>query len=175
MPSIFQITSDITELETLLDRLDEDSERTDEDTEDELVAYLAESEEQLRDKIDGYVSFYRHLEARAKARKDEAKHITDLARGDEKHMDRLKAAVRLASEKLERPKLEGHTRSITVSQSKKPAIEILDVPSIPDEFKEEIITISWKVDKVAIAAHIMGTGEVPDGVNIRKVVSVRFR
>jgi hypothetical protein len=171
-PSIFQITDDVTALNALLDRLEEE-EIEDEAAIDELSEFLASSEELLRQKIDGYVGYYRHLQARAKARREEAKHITQLARYDEKRMDRLKEAVKMASKQLGRPKLEGHTRSVSVSQRERPTVDITDMDALPEEFKAR--EVSWKADKKAIIDHMMTTGELIDGTEVRQIISVRFR
>lgn len=172
MPSMFQITDDVKMLSDLLAQL-EDEEWTDSDVIAELSNFLVEAEDLLADKVDGYVSFYRNLQARAKARREEARHMTGLAQADERRMDRLKVAVRMATDLLERAKLKGHTRSITVSQTKRPAVDITDTDALPDDFKEQVV--SWRVDKKAIAKHIMSTGEIPAGVETRRVIRVSFR
>lgn len=171
MTSIFEITGDVQALEALIERLEEE-EAPDEERLARLAAFLAHKEKLLAEKVDGYVSFYRHLEARAKARKEEARHLQDLARYDENQMGRLKEAVKFVSENLDKPKLEGKTRSITVSTSKRPAIDITDENVIPWEFKEVIESI--KVDKKGITDYVVATGDIPPGVETRKVVSVRF-
>lgn len=172
MTSIFQRTEDIKALEALIARLEEE-EVADQERLAELSAFLIHKERLLAEKVDGYVSFYRHLEARKKARREEARHLSELARQDDAKMGRLKEAVKFVSERLGQPKLEGKTRAITVSTSKRPAVDILDQEAIPEEFKEQVI--SWMVDKKAITEHVMATGEIPPGVETRKVVSVRFR
>jgi hypothetical protein len=173
---MFQITDDVAALTALLDRLEAEEAAglgTSEATVQLLSDYLDESEGRLREKVDGYVSFYRHLQARAKARREEARHIAELARYDEARMQRLKDAVQLVAEKLGRKKLEGVTRSISVSRSKRPSVTVMDAYAVPNQFVEQEVRI--KVDKKALVEHIMATGEVPAGTQIRAVVSVRFR
>lgn len=176
MPSMFHITDDVAAVSILLDQLEQEQEMgiaTDDLAVQQLSDFLADSEGQLREKVDGYVSFYRHLQARAKARRAEARHVTELARFDEAKIERLKDAAKLAAAKLGRNKLEGVTRSISVSQSKRPSLTVTDTRAVPDQFKEQ--EIKWKVDKKALVEYIMATGEVPGGVEIGKTVSVRFR
>lgn len=172
MTSIFEITGDVQALESLIERLEEE-EAPDEERLARLAAFLSLKEKLLADKVDGYVSFYRHLEARAKARKEEAKHLSELARHDQNRMERLKEAVKFVSESLDQPKLEGKTRSITVSTSKRPAIDITDEEAVPMEFKEEVPAY-YKAIRADITNYIQATGEIPPGVETRKVVSVRF-
>jgi len=175
MPSLFQITDDVIALETLIDRLEADEELEDEDVVGALSAHLADSEEDLRDKVDGYVSYIRHLEAREKARREEAKHITLLARNDAAAIGRMKDAAKRAARKLGRSKLEGDTRSITVSTSKRPAVSWEDPATLPPQFTEATAVLNWTVDRKALTNYIMETGDLAYGVTIRAVTSVRFR
>ena len=173
MSNIFEITADVQTLEALIERLKE-QEIPDQERLTNLVAFLMHKEKLLADKVDGYVSVARSLEARAKARREEARHLSDLARYDENDMERLKEAVKFVSQSLGQPKLMGKTRSITVSTSSRPAIEITDEGAVPMEFKEEVPAY-YKVLKADIAQHIVATGEIPPGVETRRVITVTFR
>lgn len=172
MTSIYELTGEIQELERRLELADEmpsDIEQT------EMVSHyltLAEIEGDFADKIDAYVAVYRDLQARAQAQRAEAKNLTDMAKANENNMDRLKEAVKYASEKLGRSKLQGHTHHITVSTSGRPAIDIVDADKVPQEFLEVVKQI--KIDKKAIADYLVETGEIVDGVETRKITTVRF-
>jgi hypothetical protein len=170
--SIYEITADIQELEELLAR-EEQAEESDQERIARLSAFLTHKERLLADKVDAYVKVYRDLEAVADARREEAKHLAELARYAENDMERLKQAVRFVAQHLDQSKLEGKTRSITVSASKRPALDILSEEDIPTEFKEQIV--SWRIDKKAITEHIVATGEIPPGVETRPVITVTFR
>ena len=177
--SIFKISADIEALGYIMERVEDEDEEIARMARFELDGFLthigpkSEIETLLAEKVDGYVSFYRHLQARKKARREEAAHLSELARHDENQMKRLKEAVRFVSQRLERSKLEGKTRSITVSTSKRPAIDITDEEAVPQEFKEEVPAY-FKVLKGDIARYVQASGEIPPGVETRKVVSVRF-
>jgi len=169
MPSIFQITSEIQDLERIIDM-----EETIEGSHEDIANFLIPAkEEQLAKKIDAYVSVYRSIEARRAARKNEAKHLAAMAKVDENQMARLKNTIKYVSDVLGKKKLEGETRTITISTSERPAIEVLDERDIPMQFKEQVWT--WKIDKKAIAEHTMETGEIVNGTEIRKVIKVMFR
>lgn len=170
--NIYEITADVQALEELIGRLEEE-EIPDEERLARLAAFLTHKKTLLREKVDGYVSVYRSLDARAEARRKEAQHLQELARVDESQKARLKQAVQFVAKQLGRMKLEGKTRSITVSTSSRPAIDILSEKDIPTEFKEQIV--SWKIDKKAITEHVMSTGEIPPGVETRPVITVTFR
>lgn len=172
MTSIYEITADIQTLEVLLSRVEEEEE-PDEERTARLSAFLIHKERLLADKIDAYVKVYRDREAVAQARREEAKHLTELARYAENDMERLKQAVQFVAKQLDQRKLEGKTRSITVSTSSRPAVDILSEEEIPTEFKEQVL--SWKIDKKSIVDHVMATGEIPPGVETHPIVTVTFR
>jgi hypothetical protein len=166
MPSLYSITTDILELESALDHAEA------EDQSDLVLEYLLDSQEQLAQKIDNYVAYYRDLKGKADLQKAEAKHLRERAQANENRAGRLKQAAQDAAALLGKKKLEGNTRSITVSKSDKLAVEILDERDVPAEFKEQVWT--WKIDKKAIAEHTQDTGEIVKGTSVRKITSVRF-
>jgi len=169
MPSLFTTVSDIQELEHILDQ-----EETIEGSHEAIAEFLLEpKEELLAEKIDSYVIYVRDLEATVKAQETEAKHLRNIAKANKNKIKRLKEAAQWASEMLGRKKLKGNTRTITVSESNRPAIDILDVRDIPADFKEQVF--EWKVDKKSIVEHLMETGEVVSGVEARKVTRVMMR
>jgi hypothetical protein len=167
MPSLYNITTDILELEGALDR-SEDTESS-----DFLLEHLLTHQERLAEKIDNYVAYYRDLKGKAELQKAEAKHLREMAQANENRADRLKQAAQDAAKMLGKKKLEGNSRSITVSENSRPAIDITDEETVPEQFKEQVV--SWKIDKGAIADWVMKSGEAVSGVSVRKVVTVRFR
>jgi len=169
MPNIFALTSEILELERIMD-MEETIEGSHQDIADFLIPA---KEEALAKKIDAYVHVVRNIRARQSARKNEAKELIKMAQVDANQIERLKEAVKFVSQQLGKPKLEGETRTITVSIRKTPAIEIVDERDVPAQFKEQVFT--WKINKKAISEHLKETGEIVSGVEARKVTSVRFR
>ena len=174
MPSIYSLTTDIQELESLLEEELDELPPADEVRQSNLTFYLTTAEEQFAEKLDAYVAVYRDLQAVAKAQKEEAKHLTAMARANENQMNQLKEAVKFASEQLGRSKLRGNAHTITVSTSdSRLAVGIHDEELVPMDYKEQVT--SWKIDKKAIADHTLKTGEIVDGTSVRKVTTVRFR
>lgn len=168
MTNIFKISAEILELQRIMEQ-----EETIEGSHDDIAQFLIPAkEEALQKKIDAYVHVVRNIRARQSARKNEAKELTAMAQADANQIERLKEAVRFVSQQLDMPKLEGITRTITVS-SRTPAIEIVDEDAIPDEYKEWVTTC--KISKKGISEHLKETGEVVDGVELKEVVAVRFR
>ena len=173
MTSLYTITADIIELERMLERLEEEGEAYEGASDDMAQFLVAPKEDKLAEKIDAYVQVVRGREAIIKARKAEITHLKNMNKAEVNGIKRMKEAVKDASEQLDRPKLKGAAHTITVSKGKRPAIDVLDVDEIPDEYKE--LVSEWKVDRKAIADHLMDTGEIVDGIEIRPVTTVRFR
>lgn len=167
MPSLCKLTSEYIEIEHALEQ--------EEDKEDKaLYEFLLDTtEEELALKVDNYVGYYRDLKATAEKQKEEAKHLRDMAKANENKAERLKAVAKWAAGQLRRSKLRGNIRTITVTELKKPAIDVKDVAKVPTDYKEQVLT--WKVDKKGIAEHLMETGELVGGVEARKVVRVLMR
>lgn len=172
MATLFELTEDIQQLERMLEEiavlLPEDNTYSD----GYLGGYLVADEAQLAQKIDAYVHVYRDYQARAQAQRAEGKHLYDMAKANENAMERLKEAVKYASAQLGRSKLQGNTRSITVSETEKLAVNIVDANAIPDEFVEAYTELRPRKDQIAL--YVMSTGEVVNGVEVRKITTVRF-
>ena len=173
MPSLCHITTSITEFEHVLEQIEEQGETYEGSSEDIAQFLLAPKEEELAEKVDNYVSYCRSLKATAKMQREEARHLYDMAKANENRVERLKEAAKWAAQQLERKKLQGNTRTITVSIRKTPAIEVTDVALVPTAYKEQVFT--WKVNKKQIVKHLMETGEVFDGIEYRKVTKVLMR
>ena len=169
MTSLFGLANRLQELDWVLEQ-----EEIAEGAHDDIVAFLVPAVEQkLNKKVDSYVGFCRALEATAKAQRKEAQHLTKMARANENRAKWLKDAAKTVAQKLGRERLEGETRAIVISETKRPKIELIDIDKVPAKFKQQIR--EWRVDKKAIADQVMATGEIPDGVSIKPIVSVRFR
>lgn len=176
MATLYELTAEIQEIESLLASVQDGIEQHTfgEEAAVLLIAdYLDDKEENLAKKIDGYVAVFRDYQSRAQAQRAEGKHLYDMAKANENSMDRLKEAVKYASHQLGRSKLQGNTRSITVSETSKLAVDITDANAIPDEFLE--FYTECKIKKDAIAEHVMATGEIVSGTEVRKITTVRFQ
>ena len=172
--SLYKTTSDILKLEYILYRIEEGGEDYEGASDDIQQFLVAAKEEQLADKVDAYVHTVRGIEASVKARKKEITHLKNMNKAEVNTVKRLKEAAKWASQQLDRPKLKGNAHTITVSTTKQPAaIDVLDDGDVPTDFKEQVFT--WKVDKKAILAHLLDTGEIVSGTEARKVTKVMMR
>jgi hypothetical protein len=170
MATLYELTTQMTDLEDAIASLDEVEH---EEAIATLSGWLTLAGGELADKIDAYVALARDCKVTAEARRQEAKHLVEMAKADENLVSRLKDAAKYAAQVLDTTKLKGHKRTITVSTRKDPAIDIISEDEVPEQFKEQVV--SWKIDKKGIASHILATGESVRGVMPRDIVSVLFR
>lgn len=138
-----------------------------------LSLELGKAEQELAEKVDGYVYVYDELMGRAALQKEEAQKLMKLARANLNRAQALKDIARMACEFLERKKLKGKTREIIVSSGGFKVI-ITDEDAVPPQF-QELVPASYVVRKKLITDHIKATGEVPAGVETEAVVRVRFK
>lgn len=174
MTSLYGTIGEILGLEYVLRQLEEKGEDY-EGASDDIAQFLVTAkEEKLAEKVDAYVHVVRDKEAIIKARKAEIQHLKKMNRAETNTIKRLKEAAKWASKQLDRPKFKGLAHTITVSTSKKPAaIDVIDKWAVPAEFSEPVPDV--KIDKKAILAHLLETGEIVSGVEARKVTKVMFR
>jgi len=173
MATLFDLTDQAQSILFDLERLDDMEPDEQTALKQTLVVELTAVEAQLAQKVDGYVYAYDELTARANARKEEAKKLTELARGDTNRADNLKEVAKMAAAFLARKKLVGNTREIVVSSGGF-AVDVVDDKLVPHQF-QRLIPATFVVEKKLISDHIKATGEVPAGVETREVIRVRFK
>ena len=89
--------------------------------------------------------------------------MQEFKKAKQNNVDRFKKYVKENMERLEIQKIE--TELGTLSIAKSPiSVEIINEEILPDEFKQEVVTV--KIDKKAIADNFKATGEIPEGVII---------
>lgn len=155
--NLYEITTELLALEAALEAAE--GEVTAE--QETLHAFLLDARE---DKIDAYVSMIRNTEARAEARKAEAKRIADLAKTDEAKADRLKASLKAHFEATGTTKM--NTKRFALSLAKnggKQAIVVTDEAALPAHFLKQIITTKPDQDALRDA---LAQGEQIPGVHL---------
>ncbi len=150
MKSLFDLTSDVLELEALLAEVGGDV--TDADAEAAIDAYTAQLEEDLHRKLDGYVTLIAEFDARAEARAKEAERVRHLAQLDEKNAERLRAGLKQFFVRTGREKVEtARFRVSLVNAGGKVPLKLHCPPeSLPEEFRKEVTT--FRADQDAIRA-----------------------
>lgn len=122
MPTLYAISDDIAALGALLEETG--GELTPEN-EAAFVAFEAEITSNLNGKVDGYCALIAEIDARAAARKAEAKRLADRAKTDERTADALRERLRLVWETRKLGKVE--TDRFTVSLAKNGGKQPLDI------------------------------------------------
>lgn len=138
-----------------------------------LREFLADTVQDWQEKVDSYVVVARALQARAKALRAEARHLTEMARATESQLERLKDTLRWVAQENDWNKLRGHSRSISIYESGV-SVQVEDIDALPLMFKEPV-PATYRPIKKLIAKYIKATGEAPAGASYELTVVVRFR
>lgn len=85
--------------------------------EEQIAAWSAEIDEPLEAKLEGIARLIREWEAKAKARKDEAKRLSDSAKSDENRVERLKAWVKFCLESQGMSKAEAGPYTFAIQKN----------------------------------------------------------
>lgn len=153
--SLYKITNKFVEL---MDKAEEG-----ELTEEEYNQLGEELAIQLQQKGSNIIGYTKNIEFMINAMKEEEKRISENRKSLESKLDKFKEYVKDNMERLGITKMD--TELGTLSIAKNPmSVEIINENEIPNEFKQEIVTV--KIDKTAIKNHFKETGEIPQGTQI---------
>lgn len=132
-------------------------------TEAEKNEIQAELTMLLQQKSQNIIGYTKNIELTINAMKEEEDRIASNRKALENKLTRFKQYVKECMENNGITKIE--TGLGTLSIVKSPAsVEIVNEDEVPNEFKQETITV--KIDKTKIKNNFKETGEIPDGVNI---------
>jgi tRNA U34 5-carboxymethylaminomethyl modifying enzyme MnmG/GidA len=157
MQTLIEISRDLIELENELEEMIHDPQQTD----DAIAKYLECFKDTIAErnqKLDNYSALIKELEARAEARKVEAKRLSDRASVDLNKVKSLKANLQRFFEYHEVRTIETNRYRLSLAKNGGKAPLILDnvTPSeLPDKFTYK------EVDKVAVR-EALESGEVLD-------------
>ena len=150
--SLYEITNAF----PLLMEQEEMSEEDKKKVEEELTVLLQQKSQNI-------IGYTRNIELTIEAMKMEEKRISEQRKTLENKVSKFKEYVKECMDKNNITKIETELGSLTIT--KNPAsVEIIDENIIPEEFKQEVVTV--KIDKTAIKKHFKETGEIPEGTNI---------
>lgn len=113
--TLWEIGSDLESLEALLMEVGGDV--TDEEAEQAIDAWLAETRETEAQKLDRYGALIRTFEARAEIQEKEAARLMERAQVNRNAVKRLKDRLLMHLERTGRTKADGHLYSFTVSKN----------------------------------------------------------
>jgi hypothetical protein len=156
MPTIYQIADDMAALDALL--AETGGEITPE-AEAAFNAFEAELTNNLNGKVDAYCALIAEIDARAAARKAEAKRLADRAKADERTADALRERLRFVWEQRKLGKVE--TDRFTVSLAKNGGKAPLDIRCGVEDLPGWAVRVETtaSADKDAIRARL-DSGEV---------------
>lgn len=137
--SLWQLTSDLEQLDGLIEEILEDESLSDDEREAELEALFKkwiESDASFEEKADRVVGYIKMVERLTQARKDEAARLRSLAAQSERQAERLRGYLCQHLQKRGKTKLKGTNGN--VSLRRKPAkVELtVEIDDLPDQFKK---------------------------------------
>jgi|694.fasta_scaffold85434_3 hypothetical protein len=160
------------EIESLIDALLEGG-GTDMAANEALEQHLAGLDEALDQKAEGYASVIRSLELRARARKDEASRIRDLAEADEAVADRLKKRLKEAMEATGKTKIDTPRFKLSVAGNGGKAPLVIDgsADDLPPQFR----VVRHEPNKDAIRSALEAGQAVPGCTLLPRGTSLRIK
>ena len=124
--------------------------------EDELVVLLQQKSQNI-------IGYTKNIELTINAMKEEEKRIADNRKVLENKISKFKEYVKECMENNGFTKIETELGTLSIAKSPT-SVEIVNEDEVPNEFKQEVVTI--KIDKTKIKNNFKETGEIPTGVNI---------
>ena len=117
----------------------------------------------LQQKSQNIIGYTKNIELTINAMKEEEDRIASNRKTLENKLTRFKQYVKECMENNGITKIETGLGTLSIAKSPV-SVEIVNEEAIPNNFKQEVITV--KVDKTKIKENFKETGEIPDGVNI---------
>ena len=117
----------------------------------------------LQQKSQNIIGYTKNIELTINAMKEEEKRIADNRKVLENKISKFKEYVKECMENNGFTKIETELGTLSIAKSPT-SVEIVNEDEVPNEFKQEVVTI--KIDKTKIKNNFKETGEIPTGVNI---------
>lgn len=144
------------------------------ETEEEMLQaeqYLINAEVELSEKVENIAKFIKNLEAERDTFKKESDRLASKAKSSGNKVDGLKRYLKDNLEVAGVDKVKGNL--FTVSLRNNPiSLDLSSEQHIPMEFKR---TPEPVVNKRELLKHIQQTGEIFDGVEVKRTRSIRIR
>jgi hypothetical protein len=155
---IEQIEFELAQIADAFDRL-EAEEGTDSEVLEAVERYFGDLLELRDEKINRYVAFMREREARAKIRREEAARLAELARVDERKVDRLKSRLLAWMEGSGITKFETAHYKLSVSQNG--GVVPLTITVDPEDLPKAFQKVEVKADTDALRKALEAGLDVP--------------
>lgn len=139
---------------------------------DEKVQEALENiQDEIEDKADSYAIVIKALEAQNQMFKEEEKRLYSKRKANENSIARMKRNLEETMYLLDKKKFKTDKFSFNI-QKNRATVKIVDEDKIPEEFKEEVITMNI-VKKALLEA--LKDGELVDGAEYVQTESLRIR
>ena len=164
MPNLYEVAQDLVFVEAKL--LAEGGEFSDE--EQALLDGLEIDFDELGENI---IKSIRNNEAQAEMNKNEAQFFSDRARVASNKAKAYKKFIQMCMAARQLDKHEFGLFKAAIQRASAPAVEVLDLHKVPEEFTRTIV----EVDKKKAVDHMKATGEIPEGLSISYSHFLRIR
>lgn len=139
--------------------------------EEKMLKDLEQWQTTLKSKLEACAAVVKNLQAEENMLRDEAARLLKRANHTRNRCNWLKEYIKSQLLRLNKKSFNAGIFKLRI-QSSPLKVEISDVSSIPDEFKE--LVSEWKVDKSKIAQIVRNTGELVEGVKIHRSEHLRI-
>lgn len=162
---LYELADNFRQAEDLVNSAESDAELK------EAIDYLTETESELVIKFENIAKFIRNLEAEEEAYKAEADRLTKLAKSRRHKIDGLKDYLKYVMETEDLQKINGDLFTVSLRNNSNFSVNVVDESHIP---KEYFVEHKPTVDKRKLLDHMKTTGEVFEGVEVRKGKHIRI-
>lgn len=150
------------EAKNLLDAFDEHG------AEDNVLDMLAKLEQTGVQAVVPLCDLIEELEARAKARKDRARELSDLAKKDEEMLTNAKKTIIKISEIVGQKKFTSGSLTVTVSSGRE-SVTVVDESVVPTSYKKGVIKVDgWAIQSImdALPEAVLGVETIVDKAKV---------
>lgn len=131
-----------------------------------LTRAIAQLDDEIETKADGYCKVIRSLEAEAKAYRTEQERMAKIATARENSAKHLKATLLESLQMLKKDVVQGQTFKVSVGKSN-PAVTIVNEDDIPDGLKEKETIVQVTVNKKGIV-ELWKQGQETPGASVNQ-------
>lgn len=127
---------------------------------EEFLEKASKTESEFANKVNAVACYIKNLKAMAKARREEGKRLTELARLDEKKVEFLNNYLMKHLILTDHKKVKGLNCEISVCQNAKKPV-IIDEDLLMDEYPERYLKVEKRLNKAAIREDLEEGIELP--------------
>ena len=165
MANLYELVGNLKEFEYHYNQAETDEELL------EAEKYLIDAEVELTEKVENIAKFIKNLEAERESFKKESDRLASKAKSLGNKADSLKRYLQESLEASGVDKVKGQLFTVSL-QNNAMSLDVSNTEHIPMEFKR---TPEPVVNKRELLKHIKDTGEIFDGVEVKRTRSIRIR